>query len=122
MPRVVHFEIPVADADRAKAFYERVFGWGIAGWGADRSYQLCTTGPADEPGIDGALTTNAAPGSGVGISIGVPSVDEYAARVTQAGGEIVMPKSAIPGVGWLVVCRDSEGNTVGLFQDDATAQ
>ncbi|MEX2229552.1 MAG: hypothetical protein WEB13_07945 [Dehalococcoidia bacterium] len=53
------------------------------------------------------------------MSIGVPSVD--AGRVTRAGGEIVMPESAIPGVGWLVMCRDSEGNPISLFEQDSTA-
>ncbi len=27
MDRVVHFEIPYDDADRAKKFYQGIFGW-----------------------------------------------------------------------------------------------
>jgi integrase len=33
MPRIIHFEIPADDTDRAVRFYQKVFGWKIEKWG-----------------------------------------------------------------------------------------
>jgi catechol 2,3-dioxygenase-like lactoylglutathione lyase family enzyme len=55
MPRVVHFEISVDDPERAIRFYSDVFGWKIEKWEGPMDYWLITTGPENEPGIDGAL-------------------------------------------------------------------
>lgn len=41
-------------------------------------------------------------------------------RVTDAGGEVVLGKSPIPTMGWMARFRDSEGNTIGLFQEDTS--
>ena len=57
MGRVVHFEIHCADLDRAERFYTEVFGWRIDHWeGGPIDYRLITTGPDEQPGINGALT------------------------------------------------------------------
>ena len=54
MARPVHFEIHADDPQRAIAFYTDVFGWTVNQWG-DQPYWLVSTGPTDEPGIDGAI-------------------------------------------------------------------
>ena len=54
--------------------------------------------------------------------MGVSSVDDYTAKIEAAGGTVVMPKMAIPGVGYAAACLDTEGNPFGLFQDDPSAQ
>ena len=56
MARVVHFEIPVDNPDRAVKFYTDVFGWKIEKWEGPIDYWLITTGEENEPGINGALT------------------------------------------------------------------
>jgi len=56
MSRVVHFEIPVDDPERAGKFYANAFGWQIGSWGGPADYWICSTGAQDAPGIDGALT------------------------------------------------------------------
>jgi predicted enzyme related to lactoylglutathione lyase len=38
------------------------------------------------------------------------------------GAQIALPKMAIPGVGWLVYCKDTEGNIFGMMQNDPSAQ
>jgi predicted enzyme related to lactoylglutathione lyase len=120
MARVVHFEVPVDDAERAQKFYANVFDWEISGWGGPGDYWLASTGPRDAPGIDGALTSRA--GNWAPLHVGVESVDETLERVVQAGGEVLTPKMPIPGVGYMAYCRDTEGNGVGVFQEDPTAQ
>ena len=56
MGRVIHFEIPVDNPDQAVEFYTQVFEWKIETWEGPQEYWLATTGPREEPGIDGALT------------------------------------------------------------------
>jgi predicted enzyme related to lactoylglutathione lyase len=121
MPRVVHFEISADDTQRACDFYTRVFGWGIQKWAGPEDYWLVNTGPTSEPGINGGMFKRHGPVNYVN-TIQVESVDDYVARVMQAGGEMALPKRAIPGVGWLAYCKDTEGNVFGLMQPDPGAR
>jgi predicted enzyme related to lactoylglutathione lyase len=121
MPRVIHFDLPADDPERAIRFYETVFGWQIRKWEGPMEYWLISTGPEDEPGIDGGLARRMAR-EGVSNTIGVPDLEEYVRRVVDAGGKVLMPKTAIPGVGWLATCEDTEGTQFGLMQADPNAQ
>jgi hypothetical protein len=121
MPRVVHFEIAADDPERAVSFYETVFGWEITKWDGPMEYWLIKTGPEDEPGIDGGLAKRTDPSTGTENTIDVDSVDDYVAKIEAGGGKILRPKSAVPGVGWLAYCQDTEGNTFGIMQSDAAA-
>lgn len=121
MGRVIHFEISADDPERAAEFYRSVFGWGIKKWDGPMPYWLVETGPASEPGINGGIFVRRGPVGHVN-SIDVSSVDESVEKVVAAGGEVVMPKMAIPGVGWLAYCKDTEGSVFGLHQKDAAAQ
>jgi uncharacterized protein len=122
MPRVIHFEIAADDPERAAAFYRQTFGWEIQKWEGPMEYWVIMTGPASEPGIDGGLAKRTEPGSGTENTIGVDSVDASLRRVVACGGKVVRPKSAVPGVGWLAYCEDTEGNRFGLMHDDPSAQ
>jgi hypothetical protein len=126
MPRVIHFEIPADDPERAVNFYRNVFDWEINTWGGPVEYWLITTGPEDEPGINGAIMRRTGEATGESptayiCTVGVPTVDEYAAKVEANGGAVVAPKMAIPGVGWFAYCRDTEGNQFGIMQPDEKA-
>lgn len=122
MARVVHFEFPADDPDRAVGFYRSVFGWEINKWDGPEDYWLITTGSEGEPGIDGALMRRQAPGQGPINTVEVSSVDDFVARITENGGEVVMPKMAIPTVGYLAYCKDTEGNVFGIMQSDPAAK
>jgi predicted enzyme related to lactoylglutathione lyase len=121
MPRIVHFEIMAAEPARAVQFYSNVFGWEIKKWDGPEDYWLIVTGPDGEPGINGGLGKSRGEPLTVN-TIAVPSVDEYAEKVVQSGGKIVLPKMAIPGVGYQVYCQDTEGIVFGLHQVDPSAQ
>lgn len=122
MPRVVHFEIAADDPERAAAFYRSVFGWKIEKWDGPMEYWVVTTGPKEEPGIDGGLGRRSEPGAGTENTIAVDSVDEAVKKVVAGGGKVTRPKHPIPGVGWLAYCADTEGNQFGLMQDDPSAK
>ncbi len=121
MPKVVHFELPFDDAARANKFYADIFGWESSKFDGQEEYYLQQTGGDDEPyGIGGALIERAAAlnRGGTLIVLGVDDLDAYIAKVTGAGSEIVTPRTAIPGVGYFANFRDTEGNVVGMFEDD----
>ena len=121
MPRVIHFEIGVDDPDRAKKFYENVFGWKIEKWGPVE-YWLITTGNKNEPGINGALRKRMNPRESTTNTISVPSIDEFVKKVVKNGGKVSMPKQSIPGIGYHAVCQDTEGNVFGILEEDETAK
>ena len=122
MPRVVHFEIPADEPERAAAFYGGVFGWQFQKWEGPVEYWLVSTGGPERPGIDGGLARRSPQMPGVVNTIDVPSVDDYAARIERSGGRIVAPKMAVPGVGWLAYAADPDGNTFGIMQADPEAK
>ena len=122
MAKVIHFEIPVDNPERAVRFYQAVFGWKIEKWQGPTDYWLATTGADTERGINGALTHRQAGFESTVNTLEVPSVDDLTAKVVAGGGSIVMEKSAIPGIGYLAYCRDTEGNLFGMMQNDPNAQ
>jgi len=116
MPKVIHFEIAADDPKRAKAFYEKAFGWKIKKWGGgSMDYWLITAGKKKEAGIDGAMMKREKKETTIN-TISVPSHDEYAKRVKAAGGKQISKKTKIPGVGQFSYCQDTEGNVFGILE------
>ena len=122
MGRVVHFEIHAADPDRAERFYRRVFGWEINRWeGTPVDYRLITTGRDDEPGINGAIVQRRGKVDGQAVTAFVctVNVDDLAAiqaSVAEAGGEQVVDRQELEGVGSYAYFKDPEGNIFGAMQ------
>ena len=121
-----HFAINADDVDRARRFYERVFGWRFEPWGPPGFLQI-QTGTEREPGIRGALQKRrylipGQPTIGFECTFGVQDVDAVAAAVVANGGEILIPRVLIPTVGYLVFFRDTEGNVAAAMQYDSSTQ
>ena len=122
MNRVVHFEIPVDNPDRALDFYQKVFGREITKWEGPVEYWLINTGQEGQPGIHGGLTRRQPPVQHTTNTVDVSSVDEITVQITQNGGAVLTPKMAVPGVGWMAYCQDPEGNVFGVMQADENAR
>lgn len=124
MRKVVHFEIPADDVERAKRFYGSIFGWELQDVpGMD--YTSLVTTPVDEqsqlprePGaINGGLfRRNADAPSTPVITIDVDSVDDALKQIEAAGGSVVQPRTELPGMGAFAYFTDPEGNVVGLWE------
>jgi predicted enzyme related to lactoylglutathione lyase len=117
MPNIVHFEIPADDIQRAKNFYAGLFGWKIESM---QSMDYMIIDPYSVPG--GGMMKRTQPEQQIMVNIGVPSVDEYAAKVEKLGGKIIVPKEAVPGMGYFVICKDTENNTFGIWEPNPTAR
>ncbi len=109
MPRVVHFEIPADEPERAIKFYENVFGWKVTKWEGPLDYWMVTTGEDGEPGINGAIMTKEM-GTMVRNTIGVDSFEKFAKKIEMEGGKMVTEKMNIPGIGDMAAFQDTEGN------------
>ena len=117
MPNIVHFEIPADDIQRAKTFYANLFGWKIESM---QGMDYMIIDPYSVPG--GGMMTRMHPEQQIMVNIGVPSVDEYSAKVEKLGGKIIVPKEAVPGMGYFVICMDTENNTFGIWEMNPAAK
>ena len=120
MPRVIHFEIPSDNPEKAKEFYQKVFGWKINQW-KDAPYWLCNTGNESEPGINGAIMKRNSPDQPFLNTISVENLDETIKTIQGHGGVVVSPKRAIEQVGWLAFFKDLDGNIFGVIEQDEKA-
>jgi predicted enzyme related to lactoylglutathione lyase len=121
MPKVIHFEIPAEDAKRAVAFYEKAFGWKFSKY-SGMDYWLVTAGEDKEPGINGAISVKGGTHPTTINTVSVPSFEDAVMRIKTAGGKVLGSKMAVPGVGYMVYCEDTEGNIFGIMQVDPKAK
>ncbi len=113
--KVIHFEIPIDDSDRATSFYRQAFGWSLERWGP---VEYWTTEAGEGEGIGGALSKRSDDLPSLMFYIAVDNIDEALDAVEAAGGTRLTGRMAIPTVGWSAFFEDTEGNKVGLFQAD----
>jgi predicted enzyme related to lactoylglutathione lyase len=122
--KVVHFEIPFDDGDRAQKFYGETFGWQVMPMpGMD--YTIVMTGPSDpeegptETGfINGGMFERSGQFEGKApiIVIDVPSVDDALRKVEAAGGKAASEKMPVGDMGFAGYFTDTEGNIIGLWE------
>ena len=119
--RVVHFEIPFDNAERARAFYFAAFGWELTPMeGMD--YTIVTTGPSgdqgpEEPGfINGGMFERTERLPSPVLVLDVPAIDAALAAVEASGGSIVTGREPVGDMGFAAYATDTEGNLVGLWE------
>ena len=121
--RVVHFEIPADDLDRARAFYRSAFGWGLDVF-PGMPYTMVRTTPTDDQGrpteagsINGGMLARQEPVTHPVITVDVDDIDKALETVTAAGGSVVLGRQAVGDMGFTAYVRDTEDNLIGLWQD-----
>ncbi|RSN19633.1 glyoxalase [Streptomyces sp. WAC 05977] len=121
--RVVHFEIPFEDGDRARGFYREVFGW-KADTMPELGYTMVASGPTTETGMPaepgfingGMLAKELSPASGPVIVLDVESIDDTLAVVGKQGGATLVGRTAVGDMGFAAYFKDPEGNVMGLWE------
>jgi predicted enzyme related to lactoylglutathione lyase len=129
---VIHFELPAKDMERARAFYERAFGWQTTPLGAEMgNFTLAFTTQTDEKSrmptkrgaINGGFYERTKPDDQVKLTILVKDVHAAMKRVHAAGGKVLGGSQGngepdeIPDVGSFANVLDPEGNLVTLYED-----
>jgi len=138
-----HFAINADGVERARRFYEKVFGWRTEPYGPPRFFRVFTGNGKPGGGQGGkkdsaahiglgALSQGAIQGRrellkgqkmiGFECTIGVDDVDKIAKAVVANGGRIVMEKTALLGIGDLIFFEDTEGNVAGAMRYDEGAE
>ena len=120
--RVVHFEIPFDDGDRARSFYKDAFDWQLMEM-PEMSYTLVMTGPSGdegptEPGFitGGMLSGEMGPAGGPVVVVDVPDIDAMLEKISGLGGSTVAGKTPVGDMGFAAYVKDPEGNVVGLWE------
>jgi predicted enzyme related to lactoylglutathione lyase len=120
--RVVHFEVPFDDAERARGFYRDVFGWNLQSI-PEMDYTMVSTGPTSdegmpaEPGfIGGGMLQRQTPVTAPVITLQVDDIDASLRAVGDHGGRTVRDKMPVGDMGFAAYFEDSEGNLMGLWQ------
>jgi len=121
MSTIVHFDVPAEDIERAKKFYAGLLGWKFESY-PGMEYNLITTTNLDgTPGVGGGMGKRM-DSQRIMNYFGVKSIDAAMKQVKSLGGSILTEKMAVPKMGYLANCRDTEGNMFGLWEEDAGAQ
>ncbi|XAS66530.1 VOC family protein [Micrococcaceae bacterium Sec5.7] len=128
MAGVVHFEIPADNQERANSFYQGAFGWTLNAM-PEMDYTIAITTPSDAetgmPSAPGAINGALFPRTGELktpiITVDVEDIDAALAQIESAGGSVAKAKDAVPGMGFYAYFKDTEGNTLGLWQNDTSA-
>jgi uncharacterized protein len=120
--RVVHFEVPFDDADRARGFYRDVFDWQIQPV-PEMNYNMVSTGPLSdqgmpsEPGyIGGGMMQRQDPVTTPVITLQVDDIDAAVVLIEKQGGSAVGAKMPVGDMGFAAYFKDTEGNLMGLWQ------
>jgi len=122
---VVHFEIPAEEVEKLKSFYEGVFNWKITHTPVGpMDYWLIETVPINEkgepirPGVNGGIYRRENPQQTPTNYISVDDIDSHISKLKELGGTLVQDKSHVPGVGYIAVGLDPEGNQIGMLQGE----
>jgi uncharacterized protein len=122
--RVVHFEVPFDDGDRARKFYEEIFDWQLMTMPEMGGYTLVTSGPSGdrgptEPGYinGGMLSREQAATQGPVIVVDVDSIDAKLIKIEETGGKVLVGKTAVGDMGFAAYFTDPEGNVMGLWEN-----
>ncbi|MCZ7358184.1 MAG: VOC family protein [Candidatus Methanoperedens sp.] len=122
MDKVVHFEIPSDDIERARKFYKNIFGWKMDSI-PDMDYILIGTTPVDENGmptepgaINGGMMKRQRPIISPVITIRVENIDNALKNIKKMGGEMIRGKMQVGDMGYSAYFKDTEGNILGLWE------
>jgi predicted enzyme related to lactoylglutathione lyase len=125
--RVVHFEIPYDDGDRARKFYAEAFDWDLQKM-PGMEYTLVMSGPSGDSGpteagyINGGMLAREESASpGPVLVVDVPDIDAALEKIGALGGSTVVPKQPVGSMGFTAYVKDPEGNVVGLWETAASA-
>jgi uncharacterized protein len=122
MDKVVHFEIPADNVERANKFYNENFDWKITPV-PEMKYTLLGTVEVDQNNmpkecgaINGGLMERSFGIKSPVITINVDNIDASIEKIQKTGGKIVQGKMEVQNIGFIAYFQDTEGNIWGLIQ------
>lgn len=122
MRKIAHVELPSADNDAAKAFYGDLLGWQAMDipMGPDMTYTMFDLGEGPGAALS-ALSDDIKPGDVI-LYFESDDLDADMARVSELGGQVLLPRQDVPGFGSLGIFMDPTGNRLAFWQDADSGQ
>ena len=122
MDKVVHFEIPADNIERASKFYKENFDWKIT-LVPELKYTILGTVEVDQnnmPKERGAINVGMMDRNfgikGPVLTINVDNIENSIEKIQKSGGKIIQGKMEVPNIGFIAYFQDTEGNILGLIQ------
>jgi len=116
MYSLTQYELPTTMPINAMAFYNQIFGW---------TFQLknqriyLAINDSDETTITRSTVPETV--NPMLNTIEVKDVDKMVQKIRQEGGEIVIPKMAVPGIGWLAYFKGPDEHIFSVMEPDMAA-
>jgi predicted enzyme related to lactoylglutathione lyase len=121
MNKVIFFEIPADDQERANKFYADVFGWEAEDFGGTTmvtTTELGEDGMPKTPGaINGDIFKRDINLKNPLVVIDVPSIEDHVEKIKAAGGELIVEKMPVGDMGFCAYFKDTEGNLIGIWEN-----
>ena len=116
--KIVHFELPAVDADRASGFWGGLFDWDLSTSAMpDFDYRMAKV--SDDQAV-AVFPSEDKAGTGPIVYFETPDIEASIAKARSLGGT-AGDKEPVPGHGWFAACIDTEGNSFSLWQQDESA-
>lgn len=119
--KVVHFEIPASDFKKAKAFYNKIFGWKMNMWGKEYLMAMTTAvdknqRPSEMGGINGGFYKRKSKNQQPSFVVETDSIDKTLEKVKMAGGKVTKAKMPVGDMGFMADFKDPDGNEISLWE------
>ena len=123
---VAHFAINADDDTTTRAFYGALFGWTFEPWGPPSFFHI-KRADGELPGLIGGFQARRELAAGLRMTgfectVAVDDVDAVIDATRAHGGEVLMEKTTIVGVGDLAFVKDPSGNVVGAMRYNEAAE
>jgi predicted enzyme related to lactoylglutathione lyase len=115
---VCFFEIPADNLEKLQNFYNGLFGWTFQRMPGPMEYYMITTGSGE---TKGGMMQRQNPQHVPINYVMVESVENAQKKAQELGAQVIVPRTAVPAMGWFAVMMDPQNNAFGLWQDDTKA-
>ncbi len=116
--QICHVEIPADDLESLQKFYGGIFEWDFKKMPGDIEYYGIDQG--DEKVMAGMIARQD-PGHTPMFYVCVESIDAAVSKATDKGATVIVPKTAVMGMGWYAVALDPQKNLFGFWESDEKA-
>ncbi len=118
MNTVCHIEIPADDLKSLQRFYSELFGWTLQKVPGDMDYYVTEHKPS---GLGIGMMQRQAPEHGIVPYVLVDDVAQSLEQAVALGAAVIVPRTAVPSMGWFAVFMDPQKNAMGIWQNDDKA-
>lgn len=136
MPTILYLETALESIKRSEKFFNDLFGSPdrylakVEEGLGDQHYYWIVTAVDDRgnkalggSGLQGYCGIALLKGITVYVDVlqgGSPSIDQYIAKVGQLGGQVIIPKKEVPGMGSSAICTDPANTSFAIWETNST--